>query len=37
VGSLCFTLTGMRTPLDLANDSAMWIWAGIVLAAAVFC
>jgi Kef-type K+ transport system membrane component KefB len=33
---LFFALTGMRTRLDLLNDSAMWIWAGIVLAAAVF-
>src|ERR1700679_2023135 len=24
------------TRLDLLNDSSMWIWAGIVLAAAVF-
>ena len=33
---LFFALTGMRTRLDLLNDSAMWIWAGIVLAAAIF-
>lgn len=33
---LFFALTGMRTRLDLLNDTAMWIWAGIVLAAAVF-
>jgi len=33
---LFFALTGMRTRLDLLNDSAMWIWAGIVLTAAVF-
>src|SRR5271170_3927581 len=33
---LFFALTGMRTRLDLLNGSAMWIWAGIVLAAAVF-
>ncbi|MEA2543925.1 MAG: hypothetical protein QOH35_5291 [Acidobacteriaceae bacterium] len=33
---LFFALTGMRTRLDLLNDSAMWIWAAIVLAAAVF-
>ena len=33
---LFFALTGMRTRLDLLNDSSMWIWAGIVLAAAVF-
>jgi Kef-type K+ transport system membrane component KefB len=33
---LFFALTGMRTRFDLLNGSAMWIWAGIVLAAAVF-
>jgi Kef-type K+ transport system membrane component KefB len=33
---LFFALTGMRTRFDLLNDSSMWIWAGIVLAAAVF-
>jgi Kef-type K+ transport system membrane component KefB len=33
---LFFALTGMRTRLDLLNDTAMWIWAGLVLAAAVF-
>jgi Kef-type K+ transport system membrane component KefB len=33
---LFFALTGMRTRLDLLDDSAMWLWAGIVLAAAVF-
>jgi len=33
---LFFALTGMRTRLDLLNDSAMWLWAGIVLLAAVF-
>jgi len=33
---LFFALTGMRTRLDLLNDSSMWIWAAIVLAAAVF-
>jgi Kef-type K+ transport system membrane component KefB len=32
---LFFALTGMRTRLDLLNDSAMWLWAGFVLAAAV--
>jgi Kef-type K+ transport system membrane component KefB len=32
---LFFALTGMRTRLDLLNDSAMWLWAGIVLVAAV--
>ncbi len=33
---LFFALTGMRTRLDLLNDANMWLWAGIVLAAAVF-
>jgi Kef-type K+ transport system membrane component KefB len=33
---LFFAITGMRTRLDLLNDSNMWLWAGIVLAAAVF-
>src|SRR5580658_3403732 len=33
---LFFALTGMRTRLDLLNDSAMWLWAGLVLLAAVF-
>jgi Kef-type K+ transport system membrane component KefB len=33
---LFFALTGMRTRLDLLNDSAMWLWAGVVLLAAVF-
>jgi len=33
---LFFAPTGMRTRLDLLNDSSMWIWAAIVLAAAVF-
>lgn len=33
---LFFALTGMRTRLDLLNDPAMWLWTGIVLAAAVF-
>jgi Kef-type K+ transport system membrane component KefB len=33
---LFFALTGMRTRFDLLNGSSMWIWAGIVLAAAVF-
>jgi Kef-type K+ transport system membrane component KefB len=33
---LFFALTGMRTRLDLLNGSAMWIWTGIVLAAAIF-
>jgi Kef-type K+ transport system membrane component KefB len=33
---LFFALTGMRTRLDLLNDARMWLWAGIVLVAAVF-
>jgi Kef-type K+ transport system membrane component KefB len=33
---LFFALTGMRTRLDLLNGGAMWMWAGIVLLAAVF-
>jgi Kef-type K+ transport system membrane component KefB len=33
---LFFALTGMRTRLDLLNEKAMWLWAGIVLVAAVF-
>lgn len=33
---LFFALTGMRTRLDLLNDVNMWLWAGIVLLAAVF-
>ncbi len=33
---LFFALTGMRTRFDLLDDSAMWVWTGIVLAAAVF-
>jgi Kef-type K+ transport system membrane component KefB len=32
---LFFALTGMRTRLDLLNGRAMWLWAGIVLLAAV--
>ncbi|TCK75339.1 Kef-type K+ transport system membrane component KefB [Acidipila rosea] len=32
---LFFALTGLRTRLDLLNDSAMWLWAGIVLLGAV--
>ncbi len=31
-----FALTGLRTRLDLLNDSTMWIWTGVVLLAAVF-
>jgi Kef-type K+ transport system membrane component KefB len=33
---LFFALTGMRTRLDLLNDGSMWLWAAIVLLAAVF-
>jgi Kef-type K+ transport system membrane component KefB len=33
---LFFALTGMRTRLDLLNDGSMWLWAAIVLFAAVF-
>ena len=33
---LFFALTGMRTRLDLLDDANMWLWAGIVLLAAVF-
>ena len=33
---LFFALTGMRTRLDLLNDGSMWLWAGLVLLAAVF-
>jgi Kef-type K+ transport system membrane component KefB len=33
---LFFAITGMRTRLDLLNDASMWMWAGIVLLAAVF-
>jgi Kef-type K+ transport system membrane component KefB len=32
---LFFALTGLRTRLDLLNDSKMWLWTGIVLIAAV--
>jgi Kef-type K+ transport system membrane component KefB len=32
---LFFALTGLRTRLDLLNDSNMWLWTGIVLIAAV--
>jgi Kef-type K+ transport system membrane component KefB len=32
---LFFALTGLRTRLDLLNDANMWLWAGIVLVAAV--
>lgn len=32
---LFFALTGMRTRLDLLNGKSMWLWAGIVLLAAV--
>jgi Kef-type K+ transport system membrane component KefB len=33
---LFFALTGMRTRLDLLNDGSMWLWAALVLLAAVF-
>ncbi len=33
---LFFALTGMRTRLDLLNDTAMWLWAALVLLGAVF-
>jgi Kef-type K+ transport system membrane component KefB len=33
---LFFALTGMRTRLDLLDDGSMWLWAGVVLFAAVF-
>ena len=33
---LFFALTGMKVRLDLLNGASMWIWAGIVLAAAIF-
>ena len=32
---LFFALTGLRTRLDLLNDSTMWLWALLVLLAAV--
>ena len=32
---LFFALTGLRTRLDLLDDTNMWVWAGIVLVAAV--
>src|ERR1700734_15000 len=33
---LFFALTGMRTRLDLLHDVTMWLWAAVVLLAAVF-
>ncbi|WP_233581364.1 cation:proton antiporter [Acidipila sp. EB88] len=33
---LFFALTGLRTRLDLLNDSTTWLWAGVVLLAAIF-
>src|SRR6201996_2696378 len=33
---LFFALTGMRTRLDLLNDTSMWLWAAVVLLGAVF-
>lgn len=32
---LFFALTGMRTRIDLLNSSTVWLWAGVVLAAAI--
>ena len=32
---LFFALTGLRTRLDLLNDSTTWLWAGIVLLGAI--
>jgi len=32
---LFFALTGMRTRLDLLNKPTMWLWAGVVLLAAM--
>lgn len=32
---LFFALTGMRTRLDLLTEPRMWLWTGVVLAAAV--
>jgi Kef-type K+ transport system membrane component KefB len=32
---LFFALTGMRTRFDLLDGASMWLWSGIVLAAAV--
>ncbi len=32
---LFFALTGLRTRLDLLNDSTMWLWAGVVLLGAI--
>jgi Kef-type K+ transport system membrane component KefB len=32
---LFFALTGLRTRLDLLTDPSMWLWAGIILVAAV--
>lgn len=31
-----FALTGLRTRLDLLNNSTIWLWAGILLLGAVF-
>ncbi len=33
---LFFALTGLRTRLDLLNSASIWLWAGIVLASAIF-
>ncbi len=32
---LFFALTGLRTRLDLLNDSTTWLWAGVVLLGAI--
>jgi Kef-type K+ transport system membrane component KefB len=32
---LFFALTGLRTRLDLLTDPSMWVWTGIIIAAAV--
>ncbi len=32
---LFFALTGLRTRLDLLNDSTMWLWAAVVLLGAI--
>lgn len=32
---LFFALTGLRTRLDLLNDSSTWLWAGVILLAAI--
>jgi len=32
---LFFALTGMRTRIDLLNSSTVWLWAGVILVAAI--